>query len=100
MLHYGTLHDCLVVAGNEYRNCLIKVNQDMLQSLATIDQLHQTDLMPWKMIEVLVSFAPALLEENALMEYDKIIEEGACASIYIETLSLDIPVIIISKKKD
>ncbi|GAC1385430.1 MAG: hypothetical protein NVS4B7_09030 [Ktedonobacteraceae bacterium] len=100
MLHYGTVHDCLVVAGKIYRNCFIQVNQDIFQSLQEINQLPPTDLMPWKMIEVLVSCAPALLEQNALMEYDKTTTEGECAYIYIESLSLDIPSITIHNQKD
>src|SRR6266516_226821 len=100
MLHYGTVHDCLVIAGNQYQNGLIKINQAIVQSFKEINQLEQTDLMPWRMIEVLLSCAPALLEEYALMEYDKTTEEEDCAYIYIESLSLDVPAITIYRQKD
>jgi|SRR5947209_15587919 len=97
MLHYGTLHDCLLVAGNIYRQCSIKVNQDIFPALAEANELQQADVAPWKMIEVLVFSKPELLEESTLMEYDKDKAEGDCAYIYIESLSPHISAITISK---
>jgi hypothetical protein len=53
--------------------------------------------MPWDVIEALVFCAPTLLEEASLMEYNKTKGKGDCASIYIESLSLDVPAITIYK---
>jgi len=94
LLHYGTLSDCLVLAGKEFMNSYVRVNQDILRA---VDILPQADVMPWDVIEALVFCAPTLLEEASLMEYDKTKSKGDCASIYIESLSLDVPAITIYK---
>jgi hypothetical protein len=65
--------------------------------LRAVDTLPQADVMPWDLIEALVFCAPTLLEEASLMEYDTTKEKGDCASIYIESLSLDVAAITIYK---
>ncbi len=97
LLHYGTLTDCLALAGRYFMDGHTRMNQDLFQSVGEVHILHQKNLTPWGMIEALVSSAPSLLEESALMEYDPAKQEGDCAFVYISTLSLDIPALTISK---
>jgi hypothetical protein len=94
LLHYGTLSDCLVLAGKEFLKSYVRVNQDILRAA---DTLPQADALPWEVIEALVFCAPTLLEEASLMEYDTTKGKGDCASIYIESLSMDVPAITIYK---
>ena len=90
-IHYGTLHDCLVLAGRVCWNCTGSINQALFQSVAELGELPHLELMPWDMIEALVSYAPSILEEHALMEYDMGGKDDAL--IYMESLSLDTPAI-------
>ncbi len=90
-IHYGTLHDCLVLAGRVCWNCTGSINQALFRSIAELGKLSYLESMPWGMIEELLSHAPSMLEEHALMEYD--IGEKDDALIYIESLSLDTPAI-------
>ncbi len=90
-IHYGTLHDCLVLAGRVCRDCIGSINQTLFRSVAELGKLSHLEFMPWDMIQALVSYAPSMLEEHALMEYDRGVRDDAL--IYMESLSLDTPAI-------
>ncbi len=90
-IHYGTLHDCLVLAGRVCWSCTGSIDQALFRSVTELGKLSYLELMPWDMIEALLSYAPSMLEEYALMEYD--MGEKDDALIYMESLSLDTPAI-------
>lgn len=60
-IHYGTLHDCLVLAGRVCWNCTGSINQALFRSVEELGELPHLELMPWDMIEALVSYAQFVL---------------------------------------
>src|SRR5260370_8631042 len=90
-IHYGTLHDCLVLAGRVCWDCTGSINQALFRSVAELGKLSYFELMPWGMIEELLSHAPSMLEEHALMQYDMVEKDHAV--IYIESLPLNTPAV-------